>query len=128
MASKPSENAVLGANYIQSSLSDLLPPIFKQRCMHECLLSGGDLDINPFDFVKRLIDFGVHPPTLVGAGCVHFSDEYGAAMLIEPTETESLAVLNDMIEQFRKVAREAAVLPTPSRPLPHHRCGQGHCR
>lgn len=106
-----SENAVLNANYIQSSLTDLLPPVFKQRCMHECLLSGGELDVNPFDFVKRLIDFGVHPPTLVGAGCVHFADEYEAAMLVEPTETESLAVLDDMIEQFRKVAREVKLAP-----------------
>lgn len=114
-----SENAVLSANYIQSSLSDLLPPIFKQRCMHECLLSGGDLDVDPFDFVKRLIDFGVHPPTLVGAGCVHFSDDYDAAMLIEPTETECLAVLDDMIEQFRKVAREVAVARYTIETAPH---------
>ena len=114
-----SENAILSANYIQSSLHDLLPPIFKQRCMHECLLSGGDLDVDPFDFVKRLIDFGVHPPTLVGAGCVHFSDDYDSAMLIEPTETESLAVLDDMIAQFRKVAREVAVSRYTIETAPH---------
>ncbi|MFK5922992.1 MAG: aminomethyl-transferring glycine dehydrogenase subunit GcvPB [Verrucomicrobiota bacterium] len=114
-----SENAVLNANYIQSSLADLLPPVFQQRCMHECLLSGGDLDVDPFDFVKRLIDFGVHPPTLVGAGCVHFSDDYDAAMLIEPTETESLAVLDDMIAQFRKVAREVELARYMIETAPH---------
>ncbi len=113
------ENAVLNANYIQARLADLLPPIFEQRCMHECLLSGGSLEVNAFDFVKRLIDFGIHPPTLVGAGCVHFAKEYSAAMLIEPTETESKATLDHMIEQFRKVAKEAAVAPYMIETSPH---------
>jgi glycine dehydrogenase subunit 2 len=113
------ENAVLNANYMQHRLAELLPPLFKQRCMHECLLSGGGLKVNAFDFVKRLIDFGVHPPTLVGAGCVHFDDEYETAMLIEPTETESRASLDDMVEQFLKVAREAAVAPYLIETAPH---------
>ncbi len=113
------ENAVLNANYLQACLADLLPPVFEQYCMHECLLSGGNLEINAFDFVKRLIDFNVHPPTLVGAGCVHFAKEYDAAMLIEPTETESKATLDDVIEQFRKVAREAAVAPFTIETSPH---------
>jgi len=113
------ENAVLNANYLQVMLKDLLPPIFEQRCMHECLLSGGSLQVNAFDFVKRLIDFGVHPPTLVGAGCVHFAKEYSAGMLIEPTETESQASLDFLVEQFRKVAKEAAVAPFMIETAPH---------
>jgi glycine dehydrogenase subunit 2 len=114
-----SENAVLNANYLQARLADLLPPVFAQRGMHECLLFGGALKVNPADFVKRLIDFGVHPPTLVGAGCVHFSDEYDTAMLIEPTETESKASLDFLIDQFRKVASEAAVAPYMIETAPH---------
>jgi glycine dehydrogenase subunit 2 len=113
------ENAVLNANYLQVKLADLLPPIFDQLCMHECLLSGGTLEINAFDFVKRLIDFGVHPPTLVGAGCVHFAKEYDAAMLIEPTETETKAALDHIIEQFRRVASEAAIAPFTIETAPH---------
>jgi len=113
------ENAVLNANYLQVKLADLLPPIFEQRGMHECLLSGGTLQVNAFDFVKRLIDFGIHPPTLVGAGCVHFAKEYSAAMLVEPTETESKASLDRVIEQFRKVASEAAVAPYMIETAPH---------
>ena len=114
-----SENAVLNANYLQVKLADLLPPIFDQPCMHECLLSGGSLTTSAFDFVKRLIDFGIHPPTLVGAGCVHFAKEYDAAMLIEPTETETKNSLDHMIEQFRRVAREAAVAPFTIETAPH---------
>ena len=114
-----SENAVLNANYLRARLSDLLPPVFDKIGMHECLLSGGTLVVNAFDFVKRLIDFGVHPPTLVGAGCVHFAKQYEAAMLIEPTETESKASLDFVIEQFRRVAREAAVAPYMIETAPH---------
>ena len=114
-----SENAVLNANYLQAKLADLLPPIFDQPCMHECLISGGDLKISAFDFVKRLIDFKVHPPTLVGAGCVHFAKEYDAAMLIEPTETETLTTLDYMIEQFRRVASEAEIAPFTIETAPH---------
>ena len=114
-----SEHAVLNANYLQAKLGDLLAPVFDQPCMHECLLSGGSLSLSAFDFVKRLIDFGVHPPTLVGAGCVHFAKEYDAAMLIEPTETESKQSLDFMIEQFRNVAREAAVAPFTIETAPH---------
>ncbi|WP_309398655.1 aminomethyl-transferring glycine dehydrogenase subunit GcvPB [Cerasicoccus maritimus] len=113
------ENAVLNANYIKHQLQDLLPNVFPQNCMHECLLHGGSLDVRGADFVKRLIDFGVHPPTLVGAGCVHFAEEFDDAMLIEPTETESLESLDFMIEQFRKVASEAKVAPYMIETAPH---------
>ncbi|MFQ3670100.1 MAG: aminomethyl-transferring glycine dehydrogenase subunit GcvPB [Verrucomicrobiia bacterium] len=113
------ENAVLNANYLQHKLRDLLPPVFTARCMHECLLSGGDLKVDAFAFVKRLIDFGIHPPTLVGAGCVHFAKQYDAAMLIEPTETETRASLDRLIEGFRKVASEAAVAPYMIETAPH---------
>jgi glycine dehydrogenase subunit 2 len=87
--------------------------------MHECLLSGGSLSVDAADFVKRLIDFGIHPPTLVGAGCVHFGPDYRTAMLIEPTETESKAALDLMIDSFRKVANEAAVAPFMIETAPH---------
>ncbi|MEO0794933.1 MAG: aminomethyl-transferring glycine dehydrogenase subunit GcvPB [Verrucomicrobiota bacterium] len=114
------ENAVLNANYMKHQLGDLLPSVFPQNCMHECLLHGGSLEVRGADFVKRLIDFGVHPPTLVGAGCVHFAEEFDEAMLIEPTETESVVSLDFVIEQFRKVAREAAVAPYMIETAPHH--------
>jgi glycine dehydrogenase subunit 2 len=116
---RASEDAVLNANYVRARLEDLLPPIFAKRCMHECLLGGGSLTISPFDFVKRLIDLGVHPPSLVGAGCVHMPDRYTAGMLVEPTESESLASLDFMIEQFRRVAKEAATAPYMIETAPH---------
>lgn len=101
-----SQNAVLNANYIQARLSDFLPPVFNKLCMHECLLSGNKLSVSAYSFAKRLIDYGIHPPTLVGAGCVYFGEELKSAMLIEPTETETKEDLDAMIAVFRKILAE----------------------
>lgn len=101
-----SENAVLNANYVQAMLADFLPPVFNKLCMHECLLSGNRLSVSAYSFAKRLIDYGIHPPTLVGAGCVYFGEELKSAMLIEPTETETRESLDAMIAVFRKVLTE----------------------
>ena len=101
-----SENAVLNANYLQAQLRDFLPPVFDKLCMHECLLSGKKLSVSVYSFAKRLIDYGIHPPTLVGAGCVYFGEHLKSAMLIEPTETETKQSLDDLIEVFRLVLGE----------------------
>ncbi|WP_437322669.1 aminomethyl-transferring glycine dehydrogenase subunit GcvPB [Sorangium sp. So ce381] len=116
-----SENAVLNANYVQARLSPYLPPVFGGRCMHECLLSTAALEVSAMDFAKRLIDHGVHPPTLVGAGCVYFPGHLRDAMLIEPTETETRESLDRMIEAFLRVAREALHDPELVRTAPHTR-------
>lgn len=102
-----SENAVLNANYLQAKLKDFLPPVFDKLCMHECLLNGNKLGISTYSFAKRLIDYAIHPPTLVGAGCVYFGEEFTAAMLIEPTETETKAALDELIGVFRAIYEEA---------------------
>ncbi|MDF1813666.1 MAG: aminomethyl-transferring glycine dehydrogenase subunit GcvPB [Verrucomicrobiales bacterium] len=98
-----SENAVLNANYLQAGLRDIIPPVFDRLCMHECLLNGDLLRISAYSFAKRLIDYKVHPPTLVGAGCVYFSDDLGSAILIEPTETETKADLDRIVSVFKMV-------------------------
>jgi glycine dehydrogenase subunit 2 len=101
-----SENAVLNANYIQAQLADFLPPVFNKTCMHECLLSGNKLSVSAYSFAKRLIDYGIHPPTLVGAGCVYFGEDLQSAMLIEPTETETKESLDHLIAAFRSIFGE----------------------
>jgi glycine dehydrogenase subunit 2 len=102
-----SENAVLNANYVQARLSDFLPPVFDKTCMHECLLSGSGLNVSVYSFAKRLIDYGIHPPTLVGAGCVYFGEALKSAMLIEPTETETKESLDHLITIFRTILGES---------------------
>ncbi|MES2413219.1 MAG: aminomethyl-transferring glycine dehydrogenase subunit GcvPB [Pseudomonadota bacterium] len=101
-----SENAVLNANYLQHQLAPMLPPVYDQFCKHETLLSGEKLNTSARQFAKRLIDYGIHPPTLVGAGCVYFPGDLKSAMLIEPTETETKASLDYQVEIFRRVFSE----------------------
>lgn len=103
-----SENAVLNANYLQHRLSHILPPVYPQICKHETLLSGEKLNTSARQFAKRLIDYGIHPPTLVGAGCVYFPGDLKSAMLIEPTETETKASLDAQVAIFQKVFDEDA--------------------
>lgn len=103
-----SENAVLNANYLQHQLRHILPPVYKQLCKHETLLSGEKLQTSARQFAKRLIDYGIHPPTLVGAGCVYFPGDLKSAMLIEPTETETKASLDYQVGIFQKVFEEDA--------------------
>ncbi|MFT5171457.1 MAG: glycine dehydrogenase subunit 2 [Candidatus Marinamargulisbacteria bacterium] len=106
-----SENAVLNANYVQEQLRDIFPPIFDKTCMHECLLSGKKLKVSTFKFAKRIMDYNIHPPTLIGAGCVYFSDQFKEAMLIEPTETESKESLDELIATFKQVYHESEYEP-----------------
>ncbi|UCV00543.1 aminomethyl-transferring glycine dehydrogenase subunit GcvPB [Acidovorax radicis] len=103
-----SENAVLNANYLQHQLAHMLPPVYNQFCKHETLLSGERLNTSARQFAKRLIDYGIHPPTLVGAGCVYFPGDLKSAMLIEPTETETKASLDYQVEIFQRVFDEDA--------------------
>ncbi|MFZ9395806.1 MAG: aminomethyl-transferring glycine dehydrogenase subunit GcvPB [Erythrobacter sp.] len=99
------EDAVLNANYILRSLEDLLDAPFGASgpCMHEALFSdagfGGGL--STLDLAKSLIDEGYHPMTMYFPLVVH------GAMLVEPTETESKASLDQFIAALRHVASRA---------------------
>jgi len=114
-----SENAILNANYLQAELKEILPPIFDAFCMHECLLSGKLISGDAGSFAKRLIDHDLHPPTLVGAGCVYFPESLGAALLIEPTETETKEDLDKLIQTFKLVFEEYELDPDHVALAPH---------
>ena len=81
-----SEDAVLNANYVRASLSDLMSLPFGDRpCMHEVLFDDHWLEgtgVTTLDFAKAMIDEGFHPMTVYFPLVVH------GAMLIEPTESE----------------------------------------
>ncbi|MBP6379193.1 MAG: aminomethyl-transferring glycine dehydrogenase subunit GcvPB [Sphingorhabdus sp.] len=104
---RASSDAVLNANYLMRRLEPIIPPVFDQLCMHEALLDGSSLPISTFDLAKRMIDFEVHPPTLVGAGCVYFGEALNQAMLFEPTETETKADLDRLVDIIFKIVDEA---------------------
>ena len=99
------EDAVLNANYILRSLDGVLDAPFGKSgpCMHEALFSdrGFGEGLSTIDLAKALIDEGFHPMTMYFPLVVH------GAMLVEPTETESKASLDQFIAAFRSVAERA---------------------
>jgi glycine dehydrogenase subunit 2 len=99
-----SGDAVLAANYVRARLRDVMTPFHDGICMHECLFDDRFLHgtgVTTLDFAKAMIDAGVHPMTMYFPLIVH------GAYLIEPTETESLASLDDLIETMRDLAARA---------------------
>jgi glycine dehydrogenase subunit 2 len=117
-----SETAVLNANYLLARLRSLgvlehLPVAYDRLCMHEFTLSGApmkrDLQIRTLDLAKRLLDFGVHPPT------VYFPLLVEEAMLIEPTDNETRETLDGFAEILAEILREAAVDPEIARGAPY---------
>jgi glycine dehydrogenase subunit 2 len=100
-----SGDAVLNANYVLRSLEGVLDAPFggSGPCMHEALFSDkGFADgLSTLDLAKALIDEGFHPMTMYFPLVVH------GAMLVEPTETESKATLDQFIGAMRAVAERA---------------------
>ncbi len=100
-----SGDAVLNANYILRQLEDVLDAPFAASgpCMHEALFSdkGFQGGLTTLDLAKGLIDEGYHPMTMYFPLVVHGS------MLVEPTETESKAALDQFIGALRSVAERA---------------------
>ncbi len=98
------EDAVLNANYILASLKDVMTAPYEGPCMHEALFDDGflkDTGVTTLDFAKAMIDEGFHPMTMYFPLVVH------GAMLIEPTETESKATLDQFINSLRELAKAA---------------------
>ncbi|MGI8505919.1 MAG: aminomethyl-transferring glycine dehydrogenase subunit GcvPB, partial [Solirubrobacteraceae bacterium] len=117
-----SEVAVLNANYLLARLKaegvlDYLPAAYERVCMHEFVLSGGpmkrELEIKTLDLAKRLLDHGVHPPT------VYFPLLVEEALLIEPTETETKETLDRFAAILAEILREARADPEIARGAPY---------
>jgi glycine dehydrogenase subunit 2 len=117
-----SDVAVLNANYLLARLRaegvlDYLPAAYERVCMHEFVLSGApmkaQLGIRTLDLAKRLLDHGVHPPT------VYFPLIVDEALLIEPTETETKETLDAFAATLAELLREAAEDPEIARGAPY---------
>jgi glycine dehydrogenase subunit 2 len=117
-----SEVAVLNANYLLAKLksegiAEYLPAAYDRICMHEFVLSGApmkrELKIKTLDLAKRLLDHGVHPPT------VYFPLIVEEALLIEPTETETKETLDDFAELVAEILREAREDPSIAQNAPY---------
>jgi glycine dehydrogenase subunit 2 len=110
------EFAVLNANYVRKSLEGEYHLKYATASMHECVFSDKfqkEFGITNLDIAKRLIDYGVHPPTMSFPLIVH------GALMIEPTETESRRDLDIFIDAMKAIAKEAKENPDILRAAPH---------
>lgn len=113
---KVAEYAVLNANYILARLKDTYHVPYSRVCMHEFVMEGAWKDvpgIHALDIAKRLMDYGIHPPTNYFPLIVH------EALMIEPTETESKQTLDHFSDTLLKIAVEAKENPELLTSAPH---------
>ncbi len=111
------EKAVLNANYLQEKLKGTYTLPYDRHCMHEFVLEGiwKDVpDVHALDIAKRLMDYNFHPPTNYFPLIVH------EALMIEPTETETLETLDRFADAMLKIAEEARTNPELLHEAPHN--------
>lgn len=99
--------AVLNANYLRARLEGTFHLPYAGRSLHEVVFSDRKLagGCHTLDLAKRLIDYGYHPPT------IYFPLVVKGAIMIEPTETESLETLDEFCEAMLQIAQEAVDQP-----------------
>lgn len=112
-----SQIAVLNANYLQNMLKDdyLLP--IDNICKHEFVLSGlkdKTTGVTALDIAKALLDYGFHAPT------IYFPLIVDQALMIEPTETESIEMLNEFVYYMKEIARIAKEDPEYLKNAPYN--------
>ena len=110
-----SRRAILGANYIRERLREHFPNATEEPVMHECVLTH-DLEkkgVTTLDIAKRLLDFGIHPPTIYFPMVVH------GALMIEPTETETKQTLDEFVAVMDQIYSEAQSDPQLLKDAPH---------
>jgi len=113
-----SEYAVLNANYVMAHLKKYYDVFVDRYCMHECVLAARTLKhetgVKTLDVAKRLLDEGIHPPT------IYFPLIVEEALMIEPTETESKATLDRFIQAMIRIHDEARTNPELVKSAPHN--------
>ncbi len=111
-----SQDAVLNANYLKEKLKEYYELPYDYTCMHEFVLSGDKQKANgvhTLEIAKRLMDYKFHPPT------VYFPLIVSEAMMIEPTETENKARLDEFIDVMKNIAEEVKNTPQNVLSAPH---------
>ena len=111
-------NAVLNANYLMQKIKGTFTPAFDRICMHEFVLDLSHYEketgVSALDVAKSLIDYGMHPPTMYFPLIVH------EALMLEPTETESIETLDWAADVFRKLYELGKTDPEFMHNAPHH--------
>lgn len=112
-----SAGAVLNANYLMKKLMGHYDMSYNTLCMHEFVMTlqglAHDTGVTAMDVAKRLLDFGIHPPTMYFPLIVH------EALMVEPTETESPETLDEAAQVFLDILDEAKTDPESLHHAPH---------
>lgn len=114
--SKVGALSVLNANYIKESLKDYYHLPIKGLCKHEVVFDGlidKSSGVTTLDIAKRMLDFGVHPPT------IYFPLVFHQSLMIEPVENESKETLDHFIGIMKDIALEAKTNPDYLKRAPH---------
>jgi glycine cleavage system P protein (glycine dehydrogenase) subunit 2 len=111
-----SDDAVLAANYLRVRLASAYDLPYDRVCKHEVVFSGRRQKrqdgVTTLDIAKAILDHGVHPPT------IYFPLIVEEALMIEPTETESLETLDSFVEIMRSIADQARTDPAALKRAP----------
>jgi len=106
---KVGQMAVLNANYLRKKVEKIMDIAYPEFCMHEfvstCEKFTKETGVKALDIAKRLLDYGVHAPTMYFPLIVHED------FMIEPTETESKDSLDKFAEILAKIFDEARENP-----------------
>lgn len=116
------EVSTLNANYLLKKLAEIgvyeIPYGSERPRKHECVLSVKSLfrkrGIRALDISKRLLDEGIHAPT------IYFPTIIDEALMIEPTESFEKEELDRFVEAMRRIAEEAEKNPEKIRTAPHN--------
>lgn len=112
------EDSVLNANYLLARVRGAYDPHVPERvCKHEFVLNGTrfakEYGVRTLDVAKRIIDYGYYPPT------IYFPLIVPECLMIEPTETQSKASLDEFADALLKIAEEARTQPDLLHAAPH---------
>ncbi len=115
-----SRTSIINANYVLTKLKRYFKPAYDRYCGHECTLTGREYKkygIKTLNIAKRLMDYGVHPPTIYFPHFEPYADE---TIMIEPPESEGKEVLDDFIDIMIKISKEAKENPDILKSAPHY--------
>jgi len=115
-----SETSIINANYVLTKLKKYYKPAYDRYCGHECTVTGKEYKkygVKTLDIAKRLMDYGMHPPTIYFP---HFKPYAEETIMVEPPESESKEMLDKFIEIMIKISNEAKTNPELLTTAPHN--------
>ena len=112
------QNAVLNANYLKHLLSDTYDIHTTGHCMHEFIITMDNIHkekgVSAMDIAKAMADRGMHPPTM------YFPLIVPEDLMVEPTETESKTMLDEIAAEMKDIYKEAQANPEHMHEYPIH--------